>query len=60
MVDWNNKLVQVSEKSDSEHVSYDEARAEWVFKVKHFTKYGLDLSDSDEDEAEEEQAKPVE
>ena len=50
MVQFTDKLVNVSEAADAEHISYDEGRAEWTFKVKHFTKYGLVDSDSDEEE----------
>ena len=33
-------------KMDAEFVSYDEATAEWQIRVKHFSRYGLDVDDA--------------
>ena len=37
---------------DTTFVSYDEKTAAWVFRVEHFTTYGLDDDEDDETEAE--------
>ena len=33
-------------KMDAEFMSYDEATAEWQIRVKHFSRYGLDVDDA--------------
>ena len=38
---------------DAHFLSYDAIDFIWCFKVEHFTKYGEDGSDSDEDETKE-------
>jgi len=47
------KLKAASNKQDAEFISYDEQTGEWVFKVKHFTKYGIE-DDSEEEEIKKE------
>ena len=41
--------VNLAKKGDSEHISYDHNDFTWVFKVQHFTKWG-----DDDDEMENE------
>lgn len=54
-----DKLKKICEKSGSEFVDYDASSGEWIFRVEHFSRYGLDDSD-DEDEPEvTEQRLPV-
>jgi len=34
--------------NDGTHISYDEKKFNWIFKVEHFTKYGVDDDDEDD------------
>ena len=43
------KLRKFCQINDAEYLSYSSASGEWVFAVKHFSRYGLDDSDDDED-----------
>lgn len=46
---YENKLRRVCEKHDMRYIDYRPETGSWVFKVDHFSKYGL--SDSDEEDA---------
>ncbi|XP_032457779.1 nuclear pore complex protein Nup98-Nup96 isoform X2 [Nasonia vitripennis] len=48
-MDYEGKLRKVSAKHDTKFLEYRPETGSWVFKVDHFSKYGL--SDSDEDES---------
>jgi len=48
------RLKVALEKQDAEFVSYDSVTGEWVFRVKHFTRYGAADNDDSEEEVEEE------
>mmetsp|Transcript_38776 Transcript_38776/g.28667 ORF Transcript_38776/g.28667 Transcript_38776/m.28667 type:complete len:140 (+) Transcript_38776:481-900(+) len=52
-----DKLRQVIEKSNGQHISYDAVKEEWKFKVEHFTRYGLD--EEDEEASHEAPAQPL-
>lgn len=43
------KLKDFCGKNDAEHLRYDSISGEWVFAVKHFSRYGLDDEDEDDD-----------
>ncbi|CAK9815503.1 Nuclear pore complex protein Nup98-Nup96 [Anthophora plagiata] len=47
-MDYEEKLRRVSAKHDTRFLEYRPETGSWVFKVDHFSKYGL--SDSDEDD----------
>ncbi|XP_011505770.1 PREDICTED: nuclear pore complex protein Nup98-Nup96 [Ceratosolen solmsi marchali] len=47
-MDYEGKLRRVSAKHDTRFLEYRPETGSWVFKVDHFSKYGL--SDSDDDE----------
>ncbi|XP_055590552.1 LOW QUALITY PROTEIN: nuclear pore complex protein Nup98-Nup96 [Uranotaenia lowii] len=49
VMDYEGKLRRVCDKHDTRFLEYRPDTGSWVFKVEHFSKYGL--SDSDEDEA---------
>lgn len=49
LMDYEGKLRRVCDKHDTRFLEYRPDTGSWVFKVDHFSKYGL--SDSDEDEA---------
>lgn len=51
---YENKLRQFCDNNEAEFISYDADLGEWVFLVKHFSKYGL-VDDDDEDMASEAQ-----
>lgn len=44
------KLRKVNEDNGSEFQYYDEETGEWCFRTLHFSRYGLDDSDSEEEE----------
>ncbi|XP_014213308.1 nuclear pore complex protein Nup98-Nup96 isoform X2 [Copidosoma floridanum] len=48
-MDYEGKLRRVSAKHDTRFLEYRPETGSWVFKVDHFSKYGL--SDSDDEEA---------
>ena len=50
--EFYHKLQDFCELNDADFVSYDRNTGDWVFTVKHFSRYGLDDSD-DEDAIEE-------
>lgn len=47
-MDYESKLRRACDKHDTKFVEYRPETGSWVFRVKHFSKYGL--TDSDEDE----------
>lgn len=49
-MNYEGKLRRVSAKHDTRFLEYRPETGSWVFKVDHFSKYGL--SDSDDDDAE--------
>jgi len=56
-VKFKEKVKKRTQKMGAEFVDYNECSGIWQFRVKHFSRYGLDLDDSDED-SEEVQAVP--
>lgn len=50
---FTNKLKKTTAKLGAEFISYDSSLGEWVFRVSHFSKYGI-LDDDSDDEVEEE------
>jgi nuclear pore complex protein Nup98-Nup96 len=51
MEKFRNKLKKSSQTMDAEFISYDEPTGEWMFRVRHFSKYGLmDDDDTDDDD----------
>jgi len=52
--EFEDKLRKCCEESGSEFLDYDAESGDWVFRVKHFSRYGLaDDSDDEENEKEE-------
>ncbi|ETN61956.1 nuclear pore complex protein nup98 [Anopheles darlingi] len=49
LMDYEGKLRRVCDKHDTRFLEYRPDTGSWVFKVEHFSKYGL--SDSDDEEA---------
>ncbi|KAG4074307.1 hypothetical protein HA402_008716 [Bradysia odoriphaga] len=49
LMDYEGHLRRVCEKHDTRFIEYRPETGSWVFRVDHFSKYGL--SDSDEDDA---------
>jgi len=49
-VDWEGKLRRVCEKNATRFIEYRPETGSWVFRVKHFSKYGLNDSDEEDDE----------
>lgn len=47
-MDWEGRLRRVCNKNGTRFVEYRPETGSWVFRVKHFSKYGL--TDSDEEE----------
>ncbi|XP_036674150.3 nuclear pore complex protein Nup98-Nup96 [Drosophila suzukii] len=47
-MDWEGKLRRVCDKNDTRFIEYRPETGSWVFRVKHFSKYGL--GDSDEED----------
>ena len=48
---FKNKLKKSSQTMDAEFISYVEPAGEWMFRVRHFSKYGLmDDDDTDDDD----------
>ena len=51
-IEFIQKLKRVIKEQGGEFVKYDERTGEWVFRVKHFTKYGIEeMADDSEEES---------
>ncbi|TDG47551.1 hypothetical protein AWZ03_005990 [Drosophila navojoa] len=48
-IDWEGKLRRVCDKNSTRFIEYRPETGSWVFRVKHFSKYGLNDSDEDDD-----------
>ncbi|XP_065354164.1 nuclear pore complex protein Nup98-Nup96 [Calliphora vicina] len=48
-MDWEGKLRRVCDKNETRFIEYRPETGSWVFRVKHFSKYGLNDSDEEED-----------
>ncbi|KAH8278767.1 hypothetical protein KR018_008952 [Drosophila ironensis] len=48
-MDWEGKLRRVCDKNDTRFIEYRPETGSWVFRVKHFSKYGLDESDEEDE-----------
>ncbi|XP_052837184.1 LOW QUALITY PROTEIN: nuclear pore complex protein Nup98-Nup96 [Drosophila gunungcola] len=48
-MDWEGKLRRVCDKNDTRFIEYRPETGSWVFRVKHFSKYGLGDSDEEDD-----------
>lgn len=57
-MDYEGKLRAVCDKHDTRFVEYRPETGSWVFKVDHFSKYGLSDSDEDDNPAEAKKLKP--
>lgn len=57
-MNYEEKLRAVCDKHDTRFVEYRPETGSWVFKVDHFSKYGLSDSDEDENAGEPKKLKP--
>lgn len=57
-MNYETKLRAVCDKHDTRFVEYRPETGSWVFKVDHFSKYGLSDSDEDENAADAKKLKP--
>ncbi|XP_004537879.1 nuclear pore complex protein Nup98-Nup96 [Ceratitis capitata] len=48
-MDWEGKLRRVCDRNDTRFIEYRPETGSWVFRVKHFSKYGLNDSDEEDD-----------
>ncbi|XP_037869821.1 nuclear pore complex protein Nup98-Nup96 isoform X2 [Bombyx mori] len=48
-LDYEGKLRRVCEKHDTKFIEYRPQTGSWVFRVEHFSKYGLTDSDEEDD-----------
>ncbi|XP_017084133.2 nuclear pore complex protein Nup98-Nup96 [Drosophila eugracilis] len=48
-MDWEGKLRRVCDKNDTRFIEYRPETGSWVFRVKHFSKYGLGESDEEDE-----------
>ncbi|CAG9577446.1 unnamed protein product [Danaus chrysippus] len=49
MMDYEGKLRRVCDKHDTKFIEYRPQTGSWVFRVEHFSKYGLTDSDEEDD-----------
>lgn len=49
-MDYTGKLRRVCEKHEMRFVDYRPETGSWVFRVDHFSKYGLNDSDDEDDD----------
>lgn len=49
---FQKRLRKKTEEQGAEFLGYDGAKGEWRFRVKHFSRYGLDFESDEEDGAE--------
>lgn len=57
-MNYESKLRAVCDKHDTRFVEYRPETGSWVFKVDHFSKYGLSDSDEEDNPAEPKKLKP--
>lgn len=57
-MNYEFKLRAVCDKHDTRFVEYRPETGSWVFKVDHFSKYGLDDSDEEDNPADAKKLKP--
>lgn len=57
-LNYESKLRAVCDKHDTRFVEYRPETGSWVFKVDHFSKYGLSDSDEEDNPAEPKKLKP--
>ena len=48
-MEYETKLRRVCDKHNTKFIEYRPQTGSWVFRVEHFSKYGLTDSDEDED-----------
>ncbi|XP_075145470.1 nuclear pore complex protein Nup98-96 [Haematobia irritans] len=48
-MDWEGKLRRVCDKNETRFIEYRPETGSWVFRVKHFSKYGLNDSDEEDE-----------
>jgi len=48
-MNYEEKLIRASSRLDARFIEYRPETGSWVFKVDHFSKYGLDESDEEEE-----------
>ncbi|CAM9508391.1 unnamed protein product [Chrysoparadoxa australica] len=49
---YEHKLARSAAKNGADHESYDAASGTWVFRTYHFSRYGIDDSDEEDDPME--------
>ncbi|XP_030369193.1 nuclear pore complex protein Nup98-Nup96 [Scaptodrosophila lebanonensis] len=49
-MNWEGKLRRVCDKNETDFIEYRPETGSWVFRVKHFSKYGLDGEDIEDGE----------
>lgn len=59
LMDYESHLRRVCEKHDTRFIEYRPETGSWVFRVDHFSKYGLSDSDEDDVPADPKKAKLV-
>ncbi|KAJ6638700.1 Nuclear pore complex protein Nup98-Nup96 [Pseudolycoriella hygida] len=57
LMDYEGHLRRVCEKHDTRFIEYRPETGSWVFRVEHFSKYGLNDSDEDETPVDPKKAK---